>query len=286
MIFDKNSKSQFLKLIKDLKFSGKKIVFTNGCFDILHKGHILYLKEAKKLGDFLVVAINSDDSIKKLKGEKRPIISQKDRALILSELKCVDCVYIFDELDPLNIIREISPDVLVKGGDWELSKIIGKDFVEKSGGKVYSLSHIEGVSSSKIIEDIIEKFKVGKMYTISIKGEFSAAHKLVGSHSKCNQIHGHNFKVIVEIGVCEISKNYMVMDFLKAEEILNKILEKLDHKYLNELEMFSNINPTSESLAKYIFDEFYKSLNLENLKYLSIEVLETDKFSAKYFKYF
>ncbi|MCD9188071.1 MAG: D-glycero-beta-D-manno-heptose 1-phosphate adenylyltransferase [Pyrinomonadaceae bacterium] len=131
-----------------------KIVFTNGCFDILHPGHLDLLKRAKELGDKLIVGINSDDSIKKIKGFERPFINQNDRKELLMGLKSVDEVYIFDELTPQNLIEEIKPDVLVKGGDWKVGEIIGADFVLANGGKVFSLPLKEGFSSTRIVEKI------------------------------------------------------------------------------------------------------------------------------------
>lgn len=132
----------------------KKVVFTNGCFDIIHPGHIDLLKRAGKLGTRLVVGINSDDSVKKIKGADRPFLDQEARKEILLGLKGVDEVKIFDELTPENLIKEIKPDILVKGGDWRPDEIIGADFVLKNGGKVYSLPFKKDFSSSKIVEKI------------------------------------------------------------------------------------------------------------------------------------
>jgi D-beta-D-heptose 7-phosphate kinase/D-beta-D-heptose 1-phosphate adenosyltransferase len=139
--------------------AGKKIVFTNGCYDLIHVGHVRYLEEAKSHGDFLVVAVNSDSSVKKLKGDKRPLIPELERAEVLSALEYVDYVVIFNEVDPLAIITYLKPDVLVKGGDWTVDTIIGRDVVEASGGKVIALPYIEGnfSSTSKIIERIAER---------------------------------------------------------------------------------------------------------------------------------
>ena len=148
------SLSQLKIIIKKEKNAGNKIVMTNGCFDILHSGHTYYLKEAKKLGDKLIVAINSDDSVKKLKGNNRPINNLIDRSKVISSLKCVDWVIYFDELTPESLIKELSPDILVKGGDYELSEIVGSDYVLKNGGEVKTISFKEGFSSSKIIKKI------------------------------------------------------------------------------------------------------------------------------------
>ncbi len=135
-----------------LKATGaKKIVFTNGCFDILHIGHVRYLEEAKKKGDLLFVGINSDASVSALKGPDRPIQNQSDRALILAALKSVDFVSIFDEPTPYELIKRVHPQVLVKGGDWPIEKIVGYDLVTSWGGEVYSLSFIEGKSTTSII---------------------------------------------------------------------------------------------------------------------------------------
>ena len=130
----------------------KKVVFTNGCFDILHRGHISYLNEAKSLGDHLIVGLNSDRSVKELKGPKRPINSQDDRKFVLENLKAVDEVIIFDESTTLNLIKEVRPHVLVKGGDWKPEQIVGSDFVLENGGEVKSLRFIDGFSTTKIIE--------------------------------------------------------------------------------------------------------------------------------------
>lgn len=133
--------------------SNKKIVFTNGCFDILHVGHIRLLNDAKKLGDILVVGINSDSSVKKLKGENRPINIESDRKTLLESLKSVDYVFTFVEDNPLNLIKKIRPNILVKGGDYN-ENIIGSDFVIENGGEVKILCFHEGYSSSKYINQI------------------------------------------------------------------------------------------------------------------------------------
>jgi D-glycero-beta-D-manno-heptose 1-phosphate adenylyltransferase len=130
----------------------KKIVFTNGCFDLLHVGHIRYLQEAKRLGDILVVALNSDESVKLLKGPTRPVQNQNDRAEILAALGCVDFTVIFNEETPEKINRRVRPDVLVKGGDWKVDQIVGSDFVQANGGKVFSLQFIEGKSTTNLIK--------------------------------------------------------------------------------------------------------------------------------------
>ncbi len=132
----------------------KKIVFTNGCFDLLHIGHIKYLKEAKSKGDFLVVGINADASVKRLKGPTRPIQSETDRSEILAALEVVDATVIFTEDTPENLIKNIRPDVLVKGGDWKISQIVGGDFVQSYGGQVLSLMFIDGKSTTNIVSKI------------------------------------------------------------------------------------------------------------------------------------
>ena len=139
---------------KRRKKNKNKIVFTNGCFDILHRGHIEYLKEAKKLGDILIIGLNSDISVKKIKGENRPINNEEDRAQILLALECVDIVICFDEETPLRLIKMIKPDILVKGGDWVIENIIGHEFVLQNGGQVFSLPYLKGYSTSNIVEKL------------------------------------------------------------------------------------------------------------------------------------
>lgn len=141
------------------KFSkdGKKVVFTNGCFDILHRGHAAYLEQAKSLGDFLVVGVNSDESVRKLKGEGRPVNNENDRAYLLEMLKPVDFVIIFNEETPYELIKSINPDFLVKGGDWKEDEIVGSDIVRKNGGKVMSLKFIDNYSTTGIMKKISEK---------------------------------------------------------------------------------------------------------------------------------
>lgn len=134
----------------------KKIVFTNGCFDILHRGHVNYLSEAKKLGDLLIVGLNSDSSVKRLKGSSRPINGQEDRKYVLSHLRSVDFVEIFDEDTPLNLILKIMPKILVKGGDWKVDQIVGAKEVIKNGGDVFSLNFVNGYSTTSMINKIHE----------------------------------------------------------------------------------------------------------------------------------
>lgn len=133
---------------------GKKLVFTNGCFDILHLGHVEYLNEAKAQGDKLIVAINSDRSVRELKGPDRPINNEHDRAQMLLNLKSVDCVVVFDEETPLEIIQLVNPNVLVKGGDWKIDQIVGSDYVIKNGGEVKSLMFKNGYSTSNLIKAV------------------------------------------------------------------------------------------------------------------------------------
>ncbi len=140
--------------IQEFKSQGKKIVFTNGCFDLLHLGHIHYLAEAKELGDVLIVGINSDASVSRLKGENRPIKDEKSRLAIIESLKMVDHAILFEEDTPLQLIKTIIPDVLVKGGDWAIDEIVGSEIVLAHGGVVKSLSFIVGYSSTALIEKI------------------------------------------------------------------------------------------------------------------------------------
>ncbi|MDP3790238.1 MAG: D-glycero-beta-D-manno-heptose 1-phosphate adenylyltransferase [Candidatus Omnitrophota bacterium] len=138
---------------------GRKVVFTNGCFDILHKGHVKLLEKAKSLGDVLVVALNSDASVRKIKGPKRPLNNQRDRAAIVAALSSVDFVTFFNEPTPESLIKQIAPDVLVKGGDWRKQDIVGSGYVESRGGKVYSIKFIKGYSTSQFINRIIKRFE-------------------------------------------------------------------------------------------------------------------------------
>jgi rfaE bifunctional protein nucleotidyltransferase chain/domain len=145
---------ELLELLEKVR-GKKKIVFTNGCFDILHAGHADYLNKAKSLGDILVVGINSDASVRRIKGEKRPILPQQMRAYLLDNLKPVDYVVIFEEDTPLELIKAIKPDVLVKGADWDLERIVGADFVLSYGGRVERIPFSFDISTSKVIERIL-----------------------------------------------------------------------------------------------------------------------------------
>ena len=135
-----------------LREAGRKLVFTNGVFDILHVGHVRYLQQARELGDALVVAVNSDASVRQLKGDARPLTNENDRAEILASLAAVDYVTIFDDISPRSLIAELLPDVLVKGGDYALDQIHGREEVEAAGGRVVSLPFVEGASTSKLID--------------------------------------------------------------------------------------------------------------------------------------
>jgi D-beta-D-heptose 7-phosphate kinase/D-beta-D-heptose 1-phosphate adenosyltransferase len=142
---------QLTQTLRTLRKQGCRIVFTNGCFDVLHVGHIRYLKQARALGDVLIVGLNSDSSVRKLKGHDRPIIPEEERTEVLLALECVDYVTIFSEDTPYELIKKVVPDVLVKGGDWSIDRIVGRDIVEANGGKVLSLPFHPGKSSSDII---------------------------------------------------------------------------------------------------------------------------------------
>src|SRR5262245_19245956 len=141
-----------------LRRSGRRVVLTNGCFDLIHPGHVKYLQEARRLGVALIVALNSDRSVRDLKGEKRPILNQDERAEVIAALACVDYVTIFDEPTPREIIAALLPDALVKGGDWGVDRIVGREEVEAAGGKVLSLPFIEGCSTSDVIERIVRRY--------------------------------------------------------------------------------------------------------------------------------
>ena len=136
------------------KNSGEKIVFTNGCFDIIHRGHIEVLARTADLGDKLIVGLNSDSSIEKIKGENRPIVNEQSRAILLSALNFVDAIIIFPEENPLNLISNLMPDVLAKGGDYEISTIVGHEMIQENGGEVILIPFVDGFSSSNIITKI------------------------------------------------------------------------------------------------------------------------------------
>ena len=136
-----------------------KIVFTNGCFDIMHVGHVRYLAEARSLGDLLIVGMNSDASVCQIKGDNRPIVRQKHRAEVLAGLACVDHVVVFDEPDPLRLIQALKPDILVKGEDWEDEAIIGAEDVRARGGEVARITFVEQTSTSDIIQTILERYR-------------------------------------------------------------------------------------------------------------------------------
>lgn len=142
-----------------LKEEGKKVVFTNGCFDILHAGHVDYLNKARACGDVLILGLNSDASVRRIKGEKRPIVPEEERAYILAGLKAVDYVTLFEEDTPAEIINDLIPDVLIKGADWAIDKIVGRDVVEANGGTVSTISFVNNTSTTNIIKSVLEKYK-------------------------------------------------------------------------------------------------------------------------------
>jgi len=144
-----------------LKREGKKVVFTNGCFDILHAGHTRYLREAKKLGDALILALNSDSSVRSIKGPMRPIVPEAERAEVVAALDSVDYVTVFDELTPLELIEFLRPDVIVKGGDWAEKDIVGAETVRKWGGRVAIMPEIEGASTTNIIDKVLQVYRSG-----------------------------------------------------------------------------------------------------------------------------
>ena len=154
-------RQKLAKKLKQESLLGKKIVFTNGCFDILHRGHVAYLEKARNLGDLLVVGLNSDKSVKKIKGSERPLNKEKDRAFVLVNLKSVDYVCLFDESTPAGLIRKLRPDLLVKGGDYRKEEIAGAKDVESRGGDIVILPFLKGYSTTGLIRKLLEgKFEV------------------------------------------------------------------------------------------------------------------------------
>ena len=153
------TREEIKKIRTQFKSEGKKVVFTNGVFDLIHSGHVDYLVKAKEMGDVLILALNSDSSVKRIKGNKRPILEQNERAFIVSNLKPVDYVTFFEEDTPAEIISDLIPDVLVKGADWAIDKIVGREVVEANGGEVKNIKFINEQSTSNIIQIIKERYK-------------------------------------------------------------------------------------------------------------------------------
>jgi rfaE bifunctional protein nucleotidyltransferase chain/domain len=154
------TRAELVQLRSQWKRSGLKVVFTNGCFDIVHRGHIDYLGKAKALGDILVIGLNSDASIRRIKGPQRPIVDEEDRAHVMVGLLSVDYVCLFSEDTPFELIKAIVPDILVKGGDWSVDNVVGKDIVESAGGSVQTIQFLPNRSTSKIIERIVASTKL------------------------------------------------------------------------------------------------------------------------------
>lgn len=146
------------KIVSRIKKQGKKIVFTNGCFDILHYGHAKYLEDAKRKGDILIVGVNNDRSVRRIKGNKRPIVNESDRISLIAALESVDYAVLFNEDTPIKVIEALSPNILVKGADWEKGNIVGEDIVSKLGGKVVRIKLVKGRSTSNIIKKIAKEF--------------------------------------------------------------------------------------------------------------------------------
>jgi rfaE bifunctional protein nucleotidyltransferase chain/domain len=153
------SLDQLVSIRGTFRNTGKRVVFTNGCFDILHRGHVEFLNKAKIFGDILVVGLNSDASARRIKGKNRPIVSEDDRAFIVANLVAVDYVSIFEEETPLRLITAIVPDVLVKGADWGVDEIVGKEVVEKAGGLVTNIPLIPDHSTTDIVNKIVKDFR-------------------------------------------------------------------------------------------------------------------------------
>lgn len=152
------SRSQINQVISDLKQKGQKVVFTNGCFDLLHVGHVRYLQKAASLGDCLIIGLNDDRSVREIKGPQRPLILEAQRAEVLAALACVGYIVLFHEADPFKLIEAIKPDVLVKGADWSLDRIIGADLVHSYGGEVHRVELVPLISTSEIIQRIISRY--------------------------------------------------------------------------------------------------------------------------------
>jgi len=153
------TKQHLVEIRKQLRREGKRVVFTNGCFDILHRGHVDYLSKARAKGDALIVGMNTDASVQRLKGPTRPIVEEQDRAFVLAALSVVDYVCLFDEDTPLELIKALVPDVLVKGGDWSIENIVGRDVVEAAGGTVQTIAFVPNRSTTNIVQKIANIYK-------------------------------------------------------------------------------------------------------------------------------
>jgi rfaE bifunctional protein nucleotidyltransferase chain/domain len=152
---------ELIRIRQQLKTKGRRVVFTNGVFDILHRGHVEYLEKARSLGDVLMVGLNSDESVKKIKGKDRPIMLQEDRAMVLAGLSSVDFICFFEEETPENLIRQLIPDILVKGSDYKIDDIVGREIVEANGGRVVTVDLVPGQSTTSVIEKMMKLAKRG-----------------------------------------------------------------------------------------------------------------------------
>ena len=154
-----HQRSELASILQQAKADGAVVVTTNGCFDVLHLGHLRYLQASRQLGDLLVVAVNSDNSVRQLKGENRPLVPEEERAEMLAGLECVDYVVIFPELTPIDLLAELKPNIHVKGGDYKLEQLIERDVVEANGGKVIVGLNVPGKSTTNLIQVICERYK-------------------------------------------------------------------------------------------------------------------------------
>ena len=154
-------REELVPIRQRLRRQNSKVVFTNGCFDLLHRGHVTYLQAARELGDYLILGLNSDDSVRRLKGPGRPLQSESDRAWLLASLSCVDYVTVFHESTPLKLIEAILPDILVKGGDYQIENIVGRDAVIANGGTVETIPFVDGKSTTGIVERIVSLYQQG-----------------------------------------------------------------------------------------------------------------------------
>ena len=160
MISDKIvSRSKLAQILRNSAYSRLKVVFTNGCFDILHAGHVTYLEKSREMGDILVVGLNSDSSVKKIKGPLRPLVPEEDRAVLLGALESVSFVTLFDEETPLKLIEELKPHILVKGKDYEDKEVVGQTVVENNGGKVELVELVEGRGTTNVIQEVLKRYQ-------------------------------------------------------------------------------------------------------------------------------
>ncbi len=277
--------TQLKKIIVRLKNQGKKIVFTNGCFDILHFGHAKYLKEAKRKGDILIVGVNSDSSVRKIKGNRRPIINEAYRAGLIAALESVDFVVIFKEETPFRVIKTLKPDILVKGADWAQRDIVGRDFILKGGGKVYTVKLVKGLSTTDLTRKLQRHFKINRIIDANINRakEGLRVCEEITRFILNNRKLTSDFKTIRH-QIDDIIKYLPVSlpDLLKTRESREDVgrniyLGELKRKNLSDI-FSANIQRVKESIR--VLEEFSKLINIKfaiKFKRIRYNIYEIEK---------